>query len=167
MGAFRVFAMVVLAVGLVGSAPGSSAVPPKALGSDPAQTGTPETTAPFPELQGEQAREAFHAGVLFLDARPPMDYWLGHVPSALNLPVWAKDFESRLLDFLISHKGAPEAGVVVYCGGCCSTDSLLLARRLQDFGFKYVQIYRDGYPGWARAEQPIETGATPQRMEVK
>ncbi len=167
MGASRVLAMLVMAVGLVYSAPGSPAARTKEPGTQSAQAEAPETPVPFPELQGEQAREAFHAGVLFLDARLPMDYWLGHIPSALNLPVRAKDFKSRLLDFMISHKGEPDTRVVVYCGGCCSTDSLLLAHRLQDFGFKYVQIYRDGYPGWARAEQPIETGAAPIRMEVK
>jgi len=167
MGAFRVLAMPLMAVGLVGSAPGSSAVPPKALGGDPAQTGTHETTAPFPELQGFQAWEAFQTGVLFLDARLTSDYWLGHIPSAQNLPIWAKDFESRLLDFLSGPLGEPEKPVVVYCGGCCSTDSLLLARRLQAFGFKHIQIYRDGYPGWARAERPIEVGNTPKQSEVK
>jgi len=167
MGAFRVFAMVVLAVGLIYSAPGSPAARTKRPGTQPAQAEAPETPAPLPELPGEQAREAFHAGVLFLDARPPMDYWLGHVPNALNLPVWAKDFESRLLDFMTSQMGAPEARVVVYCGGCCSTDSLLLARRLQAFGFKHIQIYRDGYPGWARAGRPIEVGNTPKQSEVK
>lgn len=135
--------------------PTSQATPPNAV------------PAPFSELSGDQAWAAFRAGSTFLDARQRLDYWHGHVPGALNLPFWAKDFESRLLDYLTGPKGDPGTSVVVYCSGCCSTDSLFLARRLQEFGFKHVQIYRDGYPGWARADRPIEMGDTPKQMEVR
>ena len=136
---------------------------------NPVSQAKPPLAAPslFPELSGYQAWAAFRAGSLFLDARQRTDYWQGHIPGALNLPFWAKDFESRLLDFLTGPKGDPGTAVVLYCGGCCSTDSLLLARRLQEFGFKRIQIYRDGYPGWARADRPIEIGDPPKRSEVK
>jgi rhodanese-related sulfurtransferase len=155
------------------SAPGGAgALPSQEIAKpvqSPASLALPPNTAsaPFPELSGEQAWKAFRAGSLFLDARQRTDHWQGHIPGALNLPFWAKDFERRLLDFLTGPKGDPATAVVVYCGGCCSTDSLMLARRLQDFGFKHIQIYRDGYPGWARAERPIEVGEPPKRGEVK
>lgn len=123
------------------------------------QEGSPSLAqSSFPELTGEQAWAAFRVGRLFLDARQQTDHWQGHVPGALNLPYWARDFESRLLDFLTGPMGDPASAVVVYCSGCCSTDSLMLARRLQGLGFKRIQIYRDGYPDWARAERPIEVG---------
>jgi rhodanese-related sulfurtransferase len=51
--------------------------------------------------------------------------------------------------------------VVLYCSGCCSTDALFLALRLKELGFKQIQIYRDGFPGWARAERPIAKGTMP------
>jgi len=136
-------------------APASQAVPPLAPSS------------PFPELSGDQTWAHFRSGTLFLDARLPTDYWLGHIPNAMNLPLWDKDFERRLLDYLTGPMGDPNTPVVIYCGGCCSTDSALLTLRLQAFGFKRIQIYRDGYSGWARAGRPIQTGAAPKTMEVK
>jgi rhodanese-related sulfurtransferase len=166
MRAFVWIVTTAIAAGCGCTRPNREMIPP--VLKPPSQVTHPATPpSPVEELSGDQAWEAFQGGSLFLDARLPSDHWLGHIPSAQNLPVWAKDFESRLLDFLTGPLGEPEKPVVVYCGGCCSTDSLLLARRLQAFGFKHIQIYRDGYPGWARAGRPIEVGNTPKQSEVK
>lgn len=110
----------------------------------------------FIELSGNQAWEAFQGGTLFLDARPAQDFGYGHVPRAINLPFRAGDFEQRLAAFLKSRRIGPSSPLVVYCQGCCNTDSLYLALRLEEAGYAHVQIYRDGYPGWARASRPIE-----------
>ncbi len=166
MKAFLWIVTIAFAAGWAFARPNQKVAPPVQNPASQADAPTAGPT-PFPELSGDQVWSAFRAGSLFLDARQRTDHWQGHIPGALNLPFWAKDFESRLLDFLTGPKGDPTTAVVIYCGGCCSTDSLMLARRLQDFGFKHIQIYRGGYPGWARAERPIEAGDPPKRMEVK
>lgn len=117
--------------------------------------------APLQTFTGDQAFEAFQKGALFLDAREPADYVYGHVPGALNLPIWAVDFEDRFQAFLASPAARPLERVVVYCGGCCSTDSLFLAQSLKDAGFKRIHVYRDGFPGWLRAGHPQVVGDAP------
>lgn len=125
-----------------------------------------EPAPAFPEMTSEQAWAAFRSGVRFLDARLREDYGQGHIPGALNLAVWEKDFEDRWTDFLVVDPWDRKVRVVVYCKGCCSTDSLLLANRLGQVGFTHIQIYRDGYPGWLRAGHPKVLGPTPTASEV-
>jgi rhodanese-related sulfurtransferase len=115
----------------------------------------------FDEVDAAQALAAFHAGELFLDARLTLDYEYGHVPGALDLPFQGKDFEARLSAFLAGPKAVPGNPVVVYCKGCCSTDSLFLAQRLKEHGFVRIKVFRDGYPGWARANFPRAVGRSP------
>jgi rhodanese-related sulfurtransferase len=121
---------------------------------------TPESS-PFPILNGEEAWKAQQEGVLFLDARPQSEYLLGHIPGAVSVPLRQPDFEDRLWDFVAGPRAKPQGPVVLYCSGCCSTDALFLALRLKELGFKQIQIYRDGFPGWARAERPIAKGTMP------
>jgi rhodanese-related sulfurtransferase len=115
----------------------------------------------FDEVDATQALAAYHAGELFLDARLAPDYEYGHVPGALDLPIQGKDFEARLSAFLAGPKAVPGNPVVVYCKGCCSTDSLFLAQRLKERGFARIKVFRDGYPGWARANFPSALGRSP------
>lgn len=125
----------------------------------------PET--PLQTLAGDQAWEAFQNQALFLDARQPADYVYGHIPGAVNLPLRAVDFEDRLQAFLASPETKPMNLVVVYCSGCCSTDSLFLAQHLKDAGFKRIQIFRDGFPGWLRAGHPHVVGDAPFSAEAE
>lgn len=124
----------------------------------------PKPRSPFPELDAQQAYAAFHGGALFLDARTSADFGYGHIPGALSLPLRAVDFEERLKALLAHPKGTLTGPVVVYCSGCCSTDSLFLAQRLLEAGYSRVQVFKDGYPGWARAEYPRAMGQAPNNM---
>jgi rhodanese-related sulfurtransferase len=129
--------------------------------------GVSKPEAPAPEFTGDQAWEAFRKDALFLDARQPADYAQGHIPRALNLSLRAVDFEDRLRAFLAGPKEMRTNSVVVYCSGCCSTDSLFLAQQLKDVGFTQIHIYRDGFPGWLRAGHSHAVGDSPDSMEVK
>lgn len=115
----------------------------------------PNTAAAFPVLSEKEAWLAHQAGVLFLDARPRTDFMQGNIPGSISLPLRDRDFEDRLWEFLASARNKPTAAVVVYCSGCCSTDAVFLALRLQEVGFKQIKHYKDGLPGWMRAEHPI------------
>ena len=140
---------------------------PDAIPKTMASVAEPTAAAsPFTHLTGEEAWAAHGAGVPFLDARPYYDYALGHIPGAVHVPLHERDFEDRLWDFLASPRSQPTIPVVVYCSGCCSTDSLFLALRLKESGFTSISIYKDGYPGWLRADRPKVVGNRPNE-EVK
>lgn len=148
---FASFSASLLVLALLGATPRSlSAAPPS-----------------VPQASFSEGLTAFQAGVLFLDARPPEDYAYGHIPGALNLPIWEKDFESRLAAFRASPQADRRRPVIVYCNGCCSTDSLFLAQRLRDLGFTGVRAFRDGFRAWARAGRPMATGALPGSLGAK
>jgi rhodanese-related sulfurtransferase len=121
----------------------------------------------FAELNAEQAYAAWRGGVLFLDARLGTDYAYGHIPGALSLSLRDPGFAQRLKALLAGAKGKPTQPVVVYCSGCCSTDSLFLAQSLKESGFTSIRNYRDGFPGWARAGYPRAVGEQPNALEVR
>ena len=135
--------------------------PPAAHTGNSIPAGLPATP-----MTGEAAWAAQRAGVLFVDARPYADYAQGHIPGALHVPLRERDYEDRWWDFLANPRVKPEQPMVVYCSGCCSTDSLFLALRLQETGFTRVQVYKDGFPGWLRADRPQVRGNFPNG-EVK
>lgn len=143
MGLVAMFAM-----GCVGSPKATSMLQ---VGPNPPQPSAPA----FPVLTEKEAWSAHQANVVFLDARSRDDFMQGHIPGAVSLPYRDRDFEDRLWEFLASPRCKPDAPVVVYCSGCCSTDAVFLAVRLQEVGFKQIKHYKDGFPGWARAERPI------------
>ncbi|MBP1626977.1 MAG: Rhodanese domain protein [Holophagaceae bacterium] len=132
-------------------------VPPLVATPPPTETGVPAV----PIASFSQTLSGFQEGVLFLDARSPEDYFYGHIPGALNLPIWEKDFEPRLAAFLKSPQADRNKPMIVYCNGCCSTDSLFLAQRLRELGFTGVRTFRDGFRAWARADRPIAGGEAP------
>lgn len=141
---------------VLGVAFGQAAMtPPK-----PLPTAVPEVP-PFLILTGDETWAAHENAVLFLDARIPFDFARGHIPGSINLPLKSPDFEKRFGDFMVGPKSSPSMPVVVYCSGCCSTDALFLALRLKEAGFKDVRHYKDGFPGWARAERPVSRGSQP------
>ncbi len=137
------------------------------LGIGTVAVGSSGPEAPLQTLAGDQAWEAFQNQALFLDARQPAEYVYGHIPGAVNLPLRAVDFEDRLQVFLASPGTKPMDLVVIYCSGCCSTDSLFLAQRLKDAGFKRIQIFQDGFPGWLRAGHPHVVGDAPFPAEAE
>lgn len=144
----------ILAFGLTWSGAAQTPQRPPSGQNEPAPQGA------FSELNAGAVLAASRAGTLFLDARLNTDFVYGHIPGARNLPFRAKDFESRLQDFLAGPQGRAKVPVVVYCSGCCSTDALMLAQRLHEYGFTRIQVYRDGYPGWARAGYTREVGSS-------
>jgi len=95
-------------------------------------------------------------GAKLVDARSPEEYSLGHIPGALSLP--DDGFDSAFPTLQAQIKTAPF--VIIYCsGGSCAT-SEHLAKKLADKGIpgEKLLIYGDGFPGWMRAKNPIESG---------
>jgi len=87
-----------------------------------------------------------------IDARQPLEFQLGHIPGALNLPVGEFDTEySNLSSFLEKNRT-----MVTYCNEMSCTDSELLAQKLKEHGFSKIVIYKGGYKEWQTNGYPIE-----------
>jgi len=95
-------------------------------------------------------------GARLVDARSPEEYSLGHIPGALCLP--DDGFDTAFPPIQAQLKTAPF--LIIYCsGGSCAT-SEHLAKKLAEKGIagEKILIYGDGFPGWMRAKNPIESG---------
>ena len=77
-----------------------------------------------------------------LDVRPPDEFALGHLPSAVNVPL--KEFERRLSEL------DPSQEIVAYCRGPYCVLSYEAVEALRARGFK-VRRLQDGFPEWRAA----------------
>jgi rhodanese-related sulfurtransferase len=103
----------------------------------------------------EEARQNFFSkkGV-FLDARPPGDYRTGHIRGARNLPIQAFDeyFDSATGDL------PQESFIITYCDGETCSESVMLAKKLKEMGYKNVRILVNGWSLWKQHNLPIDQG---------
>lgn len=100
-----------------------------------------------------RAWELFADGrALFLDARDPGSYMLGHLPGALNVPPEQAD------SFVEEIKAMVDSGMVpiAYCDGANCPLSPKLAEALQEMGVQGVKILVNGWSAWKTAGYPVE-----------
>ena len=127
------------------------------------QTALPEIPAVGRPVQIElsavrQLVEA--AAALIIDARDLEEYRAGHIPGAINLPYETAVSDPALLENLPTH-GRP---IITYCGGGTCEVSINLAEELIYFaGHPQVAVYIGGFPEWAEAGLPVESGAGEER----
>ena len=95
-------------------------------------------------------------GANLLDARSPEEFSLGHIPGALSLP--DEDFEASFTKVQDALRKAPY--LIIYCsGGSCATSEHLADKlTVRGISGERILIYGDGFPGWMRAKNPIESG---------
>jgi rhodanese-related sulfurtransferase len=91
---------------------------------------------------------------LFLDAREPDFYKLGHIPGAVNLPV--RQFD-RVLPGL---RGRLEAApwLIAYCDGESCKASVELTEKLFLAGIDRVSVFPGGFHQWKDSGQAVEQG---------
>lgn len=99
--------------------------------------------------QHELLRRIREGNVTVLDARPEVEYRQGHIVGAINVPV--EDLLTRLGELPTDRQ------IVAYCRGpyCVYADESV--RLLQEHGVPTIRL-TDGYPEWAAAGLPTETG---------
>jgi rhodanese-related sulfurtransferase/DNA-binding HxlR family transcriptional regulator len=85
--------------------------------------------------------------VTVLDVRPEGEFRLGHLPSALNIPL--PELEHRLAEL------PRDREVVAYCRGPYCVLSFEAVAALRERGY-VVHRLEDGYPEWKAAGLPIE-----------
>jgi ArsR family transcriptional regulator len=85
-----------------------------------------------------------------LDVRPEDEFALGHLPSALNIPL--RELEARLGEI------DPKQEIVAYCRGPYCVLSYEAVAQLRARGFKARRL-EDGLPEWRAAGLPVVTGS--------
>ncbi|WP_421902156.1 rhodanese-like domain-containing protein [Maridesulfovibrio sp.] len=88
----------------------------------------------------------------FVDARSDMEFAMGHIPGALNIPV---DLEGDAFAAQVARidRALP---VIVYCDGLSCGKSLIVAKKLVEQGFRDVTVYTEGIDGWIGAGMDLE-----------
>lgn len=99
----------------------------------------------------EKAKELWYGGAtLFLDAREPADYAVGHIGNALNLP--AQSFEQHFSE--VAPILSPESSMVLYCDGMDCELSHRLQKSLRQVGYTNTHLLYDGWTKWREAGLP-------------
>lgn len=121
-----------------------------------ADTGAPEdsdsTKIEIHEIDMEIMNYMLESGeAVLLDARTKEDFQLGHIPGAVNLPVY--QFESEYDTALSGLEKAKT--IIAYCSSYTCLDSSLLARKLYRKGHSDILVYKGGYQEWQELGNPI------------
>lgn len=96
-----------------------------------------------------ELRKRLRAGsVTVLDVRPEDEFALGHVPTAINIPL--KALEERHSELDCAHE------IIAYCRGRYCVLSYEAVAMLRAQGFT-VRRLEDGFPEWRAAGLPIES----------
>lgn len=90
---------------------------------------------------------------IFVDARNPQEYEIGHVSGAINLPA-----RGLLRGDIEPDKVLPdrETVLITYCDGGECEFALDVAEGLSKRGYSNVFVLGEGYPGWDAAGYPID-----------
>jgi rhodanese-related sulfurtransferase len=111
----------------------------------------PDTQAVSTALSLEEAHKLYVSGeALFLDARPESDYEKGRIDGALSLP--ESEFDDAYS--LVSPMLEPGTRIVVYCQGVDCDESMIVAERLTEMGYKRVDVFLGGITEWLKAGYP-------------
>ncbi len=90
---------------------------------------------------------------VFLDARSPFEYAMGHVQGAISLPV--VEFASRYQDIKPQLAGKT---VITYCDGDLCPLSHRLAKHLREAGVRDVYVLVNGWSLWRQEKLPVAKG---------
>jgi adenylate cyclase len=98
------------------------------------------------------AKSLHDRGVVFVDVRDPVEFGLGHIPSAANLNL-TTDLSDQNLSRLVE-KGEE---IVFSCFGKYCPYSAYACAKALIWGYKRVYYFAGGFPAWQDAGYPVET----------
>lgn len=99
----------------------------------------------------DKARSLFEQEVAFVDVRKDSDFDAGRIPGAIHIEL-KKKFDEESLSSEVK-KNEP---VVFYCNGQSCMRSSNATKLAVGWGFTKVHYYRDGFPAWKAAGNPVE-----------
>ncbi len=114
-----------------------------------------QVTGGLPVISVKQAKKAYESGeALFVDARDPDFYKLGHIPGAVSLPV--RNFDLVFPNIRERLLAAPR--IITYCDAANCETSVELSEKLLFAGLARVEIFTGGIQQWKAERQPVEVG---------
>ena len=110
----------------------------------------PEAT---PEISTEELERVIATrSAIVIDARPPAEFGIGHIPGAVNVaprpgrPM--AEYVSDVTEIGRIVNGNSAAALVLYCNGIHCGKTKRLATELRDAGYTNVRRYQLGMPVW-------------------
>lgn len=105
------------------------------------------------EVSTQELRQIVKSGsAVLLDARPPMEYAISHIPGALNVaPQPGRPAHLYISDVAEVGRllgGAKEKAIVLYCNGPFCGKTKRLGAELVAAGYTNVRRYQLGAPAW-------------------
>jgi rhodanese-related sulfurtransferase len=97
------------------------------------------------------AKALFDQQVAFVDVRKDGDWDAGRIPGAIHL-----DIKGKYTADALGAEVQKDEPVVVYCNGESCMRSSDAAKMAVSWGFSKVHYYRDGFPAWKAAGNPVE-----------
>lgn len=112
---------------------------------------SPKTVDGATTVDTAQARELFDNEALFVDVRKNSDWDAGRIPGAVHLEL-KKVFSEETL----SAEAKKDEQIVIYCNGESCMRSSEGSVKAVGWGFSKIHYYRDGFPAWKAAANPVE-----------
>ena len=105
------------------------------------------------EVSTQELTDIIKSGsAVLLDARPPMEYAISHIPGALNVaPQLGRPAHLYISDVAEVGRllgGAKDKALVIYCNGPFCGKTKRLGTELLGAGYTNVRRYQLGAPGW-------------------
>ncbi len=98
-----------------------------------------------------KAKALFDQGVIFIDVRKDKDWNAGRIPDAVHI-----ELKKVLSEKTLSKEVKQNQEVVMYCNGEKCMRSSKASTKAVAWGFSKVYYYRDGFPAWKAAGNPVE-----------
>lgn len=112
---------------------------------------SPTTVEGATTVDTAKARELFDAEVAFVDTRKNSDWDAGRIPGAIHL-----DVKKVLSPETLEAEVKKDEPVVFYCNGHKCLRSSKASALAVSWGWSKVYYYRDGFPAWKAAGNPVE-----------
>lgn len=112
---------------------------------------SPTTIDGATTVDTSKARALFDDEVAFVDVRKDSDWDAGRVPGAIHIELKKVYSPETLADEV-----KKDEAVVIYCNGEKCLRSSVAAKKAVKWGWSKVYYYRDGFPAWKAAGNPVE-----------
>ena len=86
-----------------------------------------------------------------MDSRKNSDWEAGRIPDAVHL-----ELKSNFTEAGLSAEAGKSDPIVCYCNGDSCLRSSKCSKKAVEWGFSKVYYYRDGFPAWKSAGNPVE-----------
>lgn len=107
-----------------------------------------EAKAKITEISLSEGCKACTNADVVIDVREPAEFFVGHLPSAINIPRGVLEFKISNLNEVTGLN----SNIVIYCK--TSGRAALAAKSLQAMGYTNVVSIAGGYEGWNEAGLP-------------